>query len=99
MANTKQPAGCNASAGAPPSRAFDAPEEAVWHRMISEAAYYRSQKPEFAEESALDHWLAAEEEIRVLLAGVSTGAVSMPAPRKREAAPDRAPPTKPRTRS
>jgi hypothetical protein len=50
--------------------------------MISEAAYYRAQKPEFAEESALDHWLAAEQEIRAFLAGVSIGAVSMPAPRR-----------------
>jgi hypothetical protein len=48
----------------PPSRAFDPPEEAVWHRMISEAAYYRAQKAEFAEETALEHWLAAEGETR-----------------------------------
>jgi hypothetical protein len=48
--------------------------------MISEAAYYRSQKPEFAQQSVLDHWLAAEDEIKVFLAGVSTGAVSMPTP-------------------
>jgi hypothetical protein len=56
--------------------------------MISEAAYFRSQKPEFAEESALDHWLAAEEEIRVFLAGVSTGAVSMRARRSRNSPPN-----------
>jgi Protein of unknown function (DUF2934) len=64
--------------GLPTSRAFDPPEEAVWHRMIAEAAYYRAQKPEFAGESALEHWLAAEEQIRVLLAGGSTGAASKP---------------------
>jgi hypothetical protein len=56
----------------PPSRTFDPPEEAVWHRIIAQAAYYRAQKPEFAGESALEHWLAAEEEIRVFLAGGST---------------------------
>jgi hypothetical protein len=61
-----------------PSRAFDPPEE---------AAYFRAQKPEFAMESALEHWLAAEEEIRLFLAGVSTGAVSLPAPPKREPEP------------
>jgi hypothetical protein len=60
---------------ASPSRTFDPPEEAVWHRMISEAAYYRAQKGEFSGESALEHWLAAEEEIRrVLTAASSNGA-------------------------
>jgi hypothetical protein len=51
------------------SRAFDPPAEAAWHRMIAEAAYYRAQNPEFAGKSALEHWLAAEEEIREFLAG------------------------------
>ncbi len=60
------------------SRAFDPPEEAVWHRMIAEAAYYRAQKPEFSGESALEHWLAAEEEIRHVLTGASAGAVTEP---------------------
>jgi hypothetical protein len=73
----------------PPSRAFDPPEEAVWHRMISEAAYYRAQKAEFAEETALEHWLAAEGEIRGFLAGVSTGAISLPAPPKPEPEPEK----------
>ncbi len=56
--------------------------------MIAEAAYYRAQKPEFAGESALEHWLAAEEEIRLFLADLSTGAVSLPAPPKRVPAPE-----------
>jgi hypothetical protein len=67
-----------------PSSAFDPPEEAVWHRMIAEAAYYRSQKLEFAGESALGHWLAAEEEIRQLL-------TTEPALPRREAEPERTP--------
>jgi hypothetical protein len=49
------------------THAFDPPAEADWHRKISEAAYYRSQKPEFFSESALDHWLAAESEVKALL--------------------------------
>ena len=71
----------------PPPRAFDPPEEAVWHRMIAEAAYFRAQKPEFAAESALEHWLAAEGEIRLFLAGVSTGAVSLPVPPRHDPEP------------
>jgi hypothetical protein len=72
------------------SHAFDPPEEAVWHRMIAEAAYYRALKVEFAGESALEHWLAAEEEIRRVLTGASTDGASSPdaatelAPPKRE---------------
>jgi hypothetical protein len=71
-----------------PSRAFDPPEEAVWHRMIAEAAYYRAQKVEFAGESALEHWLAAEEEIRQVLTGASTDTTPEPAPAKRVAEPE-----------
>jgi len=53
----------------PTSHSFDPPAEAAWHRMIAEAAYYRAQRPEFAGESALEHWLAAEAEVRILLSG------------------------------
>lgn len=76
-----------------PSRAFDPPEEAVWHRMIAEAAYYRARNAQFAGESALAHWLAAEEEIRALLTGGSTDAAPEPAPLKREVEPEQTPPT------
>jgi hypothetical protein len=46
---------------------FDAPAEADWHRMISEAAYYRALRREFSAQSALEHWIAAEREIKDLL--------------------------------
>jgi hypothetical protein len=46
------------------SHAFDAPQEADWHRQISVAAYYRAMKPEHAGQGDLEHWLAAEQEIR-----------------------------------
>jgi hypothetical protein len=39
---------------------FDAPAEADWHRMISEAAYYLAAKRNFAPGRDLDDWLAAE---------------------------------------
>lgn len=48
---------------------FDAPQEAEWHRMIAEAAFYNAQKRGFAEGHALEDWLAAEEEIRRAIAG------------------------------
>ena len=42
-------------------------QEADWHRRISEAAYYRSQRKEFSGESALENWIAAETEVKALL--------------------------------
>jgi DUF2934 family protein len=69
----------------PSPSAFDPPAEAEWHRMIAEAAYYRAQKPEFSGESALEHWLAAEVEIGILLSGGSQDASSRPAPSNAEA--------------
>jgi hypothetical protein len=59
MAKAKKSAASN--------HAFDPPAEAEWHRRISEAAYYRSQKQEFSGESVLDNWIAAELEVRALL--------------------------------
>jgi Protein of unknown function (DUF2934) len=53
--------------------------------MITEAAYYRAQKPEFAGESALEHWLAAEIDIGILLSGGSKNASGRPAPATGEA--------------
>jgi hypothetical protein len=46
---------------------FDAPAEADWHRMISEAAYFRAQKRGFKPGHALDDWLGAEQEIKAIL--------------------------------
>jgi hypothetical protein len=43
---------------------FDRPEEAQWHRMIAEAAYYLSQKRQSSGEHCLDDWLAAEQQVR-----------------------------------
>lgn len=43
---------------------FDAPAEAQWHRMISEAAYFLAQKRSFKSGSPLEDWLAAEELIK-----------------------------------
>jgi hypothetical protein len=49
------------------SPVFDPPHEADWHRMISEAAYFCSEKRGFVVGGALDDWLAAEEQVRTLL--------------------------------
>jgi hypothetical protein len=49
------------------TQAFVPPAESEWHRRISEAAYYRSQKPELSGESVLDNWIAAELEVKVQL--------------------------------
>jgi hypothetical protein len=62
----------------PTSRAFDPPAEAEWHRMIAEVAYFRSQKPEFSADGALDHWPAAEMEVWTLLSGRIRDARSEP---------------------
>ncbi|HSQ02754.1 MAG TPA: DUF2934 domain-containing protein [Burkholderiales bacterium] len=39
-------------------------------RMIAVAAYYKAQQRGFAAGGELDDWLAAEEEVKVLLEGV-----------------------------
>ena len=53
---------------------FDAPMEADWHRMISEAAYFRAEQRGFAPGCAIDDWLLAEQEIHEHLqsAGIAT---------------------------
>jgi hypothetical protein len=50
-----------------PKRSFDPPQEAEWHRMIAEAAYYLAQKRGFLGEHSLDDWLAAEQQVRQVL--------------------------------
>lgn len=49
------------------ARPFDPPQEADWHRMISEAAYFCAEKRGFAGGRALEDWLAAEEQVKSLL--------------------------------
>jgi hypothetical protein len=46
---------------------FDAPQEAEWHRMIAEAAYFISEKRGFAGEHSLDDWLTAEQQVRQVI--------------------------------
>jgi Protein of unknown function (DUF2934) len=46
---------------------FYPPEEPEWHRMIAEAAYYLAQKREFPGEHSLDDWLAAEQQVRLVI--------------------------------
>lgn len=46
---------------------FDPPAEPEWHRMISEAAYFRAEKRAFEAGHALDDWLAAESEVREIV--------------------------------
>jgi hypothetical protein len=48
---------------------FDPPMESEWHRMISEAAYFLAEKRGFEPGRALDDWLAAELEVKEVLAG------------------------------
>jgi hypothetical protein len=50
-----------------PRHSFDAPAEADWHRMISEAAYYRAKTRDFSPGEALDDWLKAEAEVKSML--------------------------------
>ncbi len=52
---------------------FDPPVEPHWHRMISEAAYYRAARREFEPGHALDDWLAAEREVKAMLVGEDPG--------------------------
>lgn len=58
-------------------RSFDPPQESEWHRMIAEAAYYLAQKRGFAGENALDHWLAAEQEIRQVISPIVVSEATM----------------------
>jgi hypothetical protein len=51
------------------SSSFDPPEEADWHRMISQAAYYLAQRRGFQGEHDLDDWLAAEQYVRQMVLG------------------------------
>lgn len=51
----------------PPS-GFNAPEEAEWHRQISEAAYHLAEKRNFEPGAELDDWLAAEAAAKDFLA-------------------------------
>jgi hypothetical protein len=46
------------------SRSLELTQEPDWHRMISEAAYYRAEKRGFRGDQSLDDWLAAEQQIR-----------------------------------
>jgi hypothetical protein len=57
-------------------RSFDPPQEAEWHRMIAEAAYYVAQKRGFRGEHSLEDWLAAEQQIRQVLSPVAASAVA-----------------------
>jgi hypothetical protein len=50
-----------------PKRSFDPPEEAQWHRMISEAAYFHAVARNFEPGQELADWLAAEAEVKVSL--------------------------------
>ena len=45
-------------------KSFDAPMEPEWHRLISEAAYYRAQQRGFEPGCELEDWLRAEREVR-----------------------------------
>ena len=56
---------------------FDAPQEAEWHRMIAEAAYYLAQKRGFLGEYSLDDWLAAEQQVRQVISPIPNSEVTM----------------------
>lgn len=43
---------------------FDPPQQADWHRMIAEAAYYRAANRGFEGDRRLEDWLAAEELVK-----------------------------------
>jgi hypothetical protein len=47
-----------------PLAAFNPPEEAEWHRMISVAAYFLAEQRGFAAGRNLDDWLRAEQQIK-----------------------------------
>ena len=46
----------------------DLPQESDWHRRISEAAYFLAEKRGFHGGYSLDDWLAAEQDVRRLIA-------------------------------
>lgn len=46
---------------------FEKPAEAEWHRMISEAAYYRAERRGFQAGYEHEDWVWAEEEVRKIL--------------------------------
>jgi hypothetical protein len=46
---------------------FNAPEEAEWHRQISEAAYHLAAKRNFEPGAELDDWLTAEAAVKDFL--------------------------------
>lgn len=52
-----------------PKSSFDAPDEAHWHRLISEAAYYLAEQRGFAQGSEDEDWLRAEAIVRAKLQG------------------------------
>jgi hypothetical protein len=60
-----------------PRPSFDPPQEADWHRMIAEAAYYLAQKRGFLGEQALEDWLKAEQQVRQVISPVSESEVTM----------------------
>jgi hypothetical protein len=60
-----------------PKRSFDPPQEAEWHRMIAEAAYYLAQRRGFRGEHSLEDWLAAEQQIRQVISPVPASEVTM----------------------
>jgi Protein of unknown function (DUF2934) len=47
---------------------FDSPQEPEWHHMIAEAAYFIAEKRGFVGEHSLDDWLAAEQQIKHIIA-------------------------------
>jgi hypothetical protein len=51
----------------PKRPSFYPPTEADWHRMISEAAYFRAEKRGFEVGHAIDDWLAAEKAVKEAL--------------------------------
>jgi Protein of unknown function (DUF2934) len=51
----------------PRPTSFDQPQESDWHRMISEAAYYRAERRGFQGGYTLDDWLEAERQVRQLI--------------------------------
>jgi hypothetical protein len=58
-----------ASEPGPPKKpsSFAPPQEAQWHRMIAEAAYFIAEKRRFAGQHSLDDWLAAEQQVRQVI--------------------------------
>jgi hypothetical protein len=58
-------------------RSFDPPQEADWHRMIAEAAYYLAQKRGFVGLHSLDDWLAAEQQVRQVISPILDSEATM----------------------